>query len=409
MESSPKLRSVEAFPVQSEGEELICLRDPEGFAQGPIFLNKYLLFLVSRMNGQNSLRDIQADFMRATGELLPMEQLQRLVQQLDDQHFLESEGFREFYAALVREFLNAPARKASHAGSAYEGEAEALRSQIAEFFELPDGPGACAAAGPGEPLRGLISPHIDFHRGGPTYAHAYRALVEHPGPDRFVVFGTCHNPMRRRFALTMKDFETPLGPAETDREFVRRLAAALPGDYFDDEFAHRAEHSIEFQAVFLKNTLGRLQSFKIVPILVGSFHDLYVAGRPAGEDQEIAAFVAAVRGVMTSLPASYAVLAGADLAHVGRRFGDPSGPTTASLREVEQEDRRFLDLVASGDAEGALQAVAAGGDRRRICGCPPIYMTLRCLDKPRGRLLQYRQWSDFDSGAAVTYAAMAFY
>ncbi len=76
---------------------------------------------------------------------------------------------------------------------------------------------------------------------------------------------------------------------------------------------------------------------------------------------------------------------------------------------MEQEDRKYLELVAAGDAEGAIRSIAADGDRRRVCGAPPIYMTLRCLDQPLGRLLQYRQWADFESGAAVTYAAMALF
>ncbi len=409
MATSPKLRPVEAFPVQSEGEELICLRDPEGLAEGPVFLNKYQVFVVSRMNGENSLRDIQADFMRATGELIPVEQLERLVRQLDEQRFLESEGFRSFYGELVQSFLSLPARSARHAGSAYEGEAGALRRQIESFFAAPDGPGQSQEAPSGPPLRGLISPHIDFYRGGPTYAHAYRSLAEHQGPDRFIIFGTCHNPMQNRFALTLKDFETPLGTAETDREFVRQLAASLPKDYFADEFAHRAEHSIEFQAVFLEYTVREPHRFKIVPVLVGSFHDIYESGRPASANTEIAAFVDAVRSVMNKLPGTNAVVAGADLAHVGRRFGDASGPTPDSLRGVEQDDRGFLELVAEGDAEGALRSVAADGDRRRICGCPPIYMALKCLDKSRGKLLQYRQWSDLAAGAAVTCAAMSLF
>jgi hypothetical protein len=36
-------------------------------------------------------------------------------------------------------------------------------------------------------------------------------------------------------------------------------------------------------------------------------------------------------------------------------------------------------------------------------------MMLRCIDKPEGKLLQYRQWFDLDDGAAVTYAALAIY
>lgn len=395
--------------MQSEGEEFVCLRDPQGFAAGPIFLNKHLAFLVARMNGRNSLRDIQADFMRATGELVPMEQLERLVSQLDDQHFLESTGFDDFYREQARQFLDSPTRRAIHAGSAYEAESEALRNQIRGFFDSPEGPRPNATIGSGLPLRGLIAPHIDFHRGGTAYAHAYSALMTSPAAERFIIFGTCHNPMQRRFALTLKNFETPLGVVETDSDFVRTLAGKLPLDYFSDEFAHRGEHSLEFQSVFLKYAMGEARGFKIIPILVGSFHDIYEDGGTAAENEEIAAVVKAILETASERPARCIVVAGADLAHVGRRFGDAAGPSPASLAGVEREDRRFLELVAAGDAEGMFRSIAADGDRRRVCGYPPIYMMLRCLGSTRGELLRYLKWADLDAGAAVTFAAMALY
>ena len=103
---------------------------------------------------------------------------------------------------------------------------------------------------------------------------------------------------------------------------------------------------------------------------------------------------------MKESPGRICVIAGADLAHVGRRFGDSSGPTEQSLQRVEREDRIFLNLVEQGDAEGMFRSIAEENDRRRVCGYPPIYMTLRCIDDPQGKLLQYRQWSDMNAGAS---------
>jgi AmmeMemoRadiSam system protein B len=79
------------------------------------------------------------------------------------------------------------------------------------------------------------------------------------------------------------------------------------------------------------------------------------------------------------------------------------------LREVEREDRAFLKVVEEGDAEGVFRSIASDNDRRNVCGYPPIYMLLRCLEGSRGRLLQYRQWADLQAGAAVTYAGVALY
>jgi MEMO1 family protein len=410
MEEIPQLRNVEAFPVQSEsGEPLVCLRDPAGFAERPIFLNQTLVFLVSRMNGGNSLRDIQADFLRNTGEILPMEQLQDLVERLDEERYLDSERFRNYWDEQIRDFLQAPVRLARHANAAYQGEAEALEGEIRGFFSPPEGPGLDPDPGPQNTLRGLVAPHIDFHRGGPTYAHAYKKIAQNPEIDRIVLFGTCHTPMRQRFALTRKHFDTPFGVMETDAELVGQLASKLAEDYFQDEISHRGEHSLEFQAVFLKRALQNQPDVRIIPILVGSFHDLCEGDGTPAEDSGIETFVHALCQTMSGISGRFVVVAGADLAHVGRRFGDPSGPTEDSLRLVGREDLRFLERVADGDAEGMFRAIADDNDSRHVCGYPSIYMTLRILEKTRGELLQYRQWADLESGAAVTFAAMALY
>ena len=404
----PCLRPVEAFPVQTNNQDYVCLRDPENLAEHPIYLNRMLMFLVSRMDGNHSLRDIQSDFFRATGDSLPIEEIEGLVKQLDERRYLDSPNFRRYHRSLVEEFAGVLYRPAHHAGSAYAGEYEELISQIKSFFTHTEGPGGCFSPDPSKPLRGLIAPHIDFVRGGPTYAHAYKALAEHPGADTFVILGTCHSPMAQRFSITGKDYDTPLGAAKTDKEFVTRLLDRLEHQ-FSDEFPHRTEHSIEFQTVCLKYILGGKQDFKIVPILVGSFHDIHSETRAVSHDPEVERMVSALRETIAETRGRVCVIAGADLAHVGSSFGDASGPTEASLREVEREDGIFLKLAAAGDAEGLSVSIAADNDRRRVCGYPPIYMALRCIDQPEGELLQYRQWSDIAAGAAVTFAALAIY
>src|SRR5262249_47895214 len=131
----------------------------------------------------------------------------------------------------------------------------------------------------GTRLRGVLSPHIDFHRGGPVYTWSYREVVERCDADVFVILGVAHQYFRNRFALTRKSFQTPLGLAPTDCEYVEQLATVAGDQLFDDELAHRTEHSIEFQVVFLQYVLGGRRNFSIVPILVGSFSDLMDDGK----------------------------------------------------------------------------------------------------------------------------------
>src|SRR5262249_16377387 len=124
---------------------------------------------------------------------------------------------------------------------------------------------------------------------------------EESDADLFVIFGTAHNPMRHLFSVTRKHFETPLGTVETDRQFVARLTAnlaATPGgselNLAADELAHRQEHSIEFQTVFLQYLLGARRPLKIVPVLVGSFHEFVESGKQPSSAAPVAAFVSAL-------------------------------------------------------------------------------------------------------------------
>jgi AmmeMemoRadiSam system protein B len=253
----------------------------------------------------------------------------------------------------------------------------------------------------------LVIPHIDFARGGPCYAWGYHELEGAPFPDRFLILGTVHTPIAEPFALTRKDFETPLGTVETDQGFMDRLLAGAGNGYLRDEPAHRAEHSIELQAVFLRHRTPSARPVRIVPVLCGSLHRFVEGRRTPGGDRDIDAFIATLQDTMTALGGRTVVMASADLAHVGPRFGDPHQMTPGQLREVADADRAMLQSVEAGDAEAFFRAVARDGDRRRVCGLPPIYTLLRLLPGARGRLLRYSQWPD--PQGTVTFAAVALY
>src|SRR3972149_6581014 len=92
-EPAPRLRQVDAFPVEHEGQSCIALRDPAGYTDAVVLLPGVLLEIVSLFDGEHSIADIQAAVMRRHGELLPREQIQAVADSLDAQGFLESERF----------------------------------------------------------------------------------------------------------------------------------------------------------------------------------------------------------------------------------------------------------------------------------------------------------------------------
>jgi hypothetical protein len=225
----------------------------------------------------------------------------------------------------------------------------------------------------------------------------------------FIIFGTAHQPTSVPFPLTLKDYDTPFGLVETDKEFVRALARCYPTDLLSDEIAHRTEHSIEFQALFLRYIFGPTRRFRIVPILVGSFHECIEQDINPAEMRYIGDFIDIIREVVAERAEPVCYIVGGDLAHVGVKFGDQQGITPTFLAQVAREDQALLAAAARVDAEGFFRIIAANRDRYRICGFPPTYMLLSTVPATAGALLKYDQAIEPATQSMVSYASVVYH
>ena len=305
--------------------------------------------MVRHFDGRTSLDQIRLGIQAETGQSASMTDLETLVESLDRAMVLDGPSLARFVDQYARQAI----RPSSHAGRSYPADGEALRQELTRSFQGPRGAGL--PTNPprvdSRPIRAILSPHIDFGRGGPVYTHAYKELIERSDADVFVILGVAHQYCKNRFALTRKDFQTPLGTARTDRAFVDRVAAIAGNHLFEDELAHRTEHSIEFQVVFLQYGLGRSPRFiSIVPILVGSFHDLMQGrdrpDRPTRGRRRDGRGPPIGRGVESGKKVAY--IGGIDLCHVGPEFGDPSTGRRRrpSIEQSGRFDQAMLDRAS---------------------------------------------------------------
>src|SRR5262249_9446061 len=139
-----------------------------------------------------------------------------------------------------------------------------------------------------------LVPHIDYARGGHTYAWGFKEICERTDAALFVIIGTSHY-SGHRFTLTRKDFATPLGIARSDQDFIDRIVKHYGPGLFDDELmAHFPEHSIELEVVFLQYLYEERRDIRIVPLVVGSFQDCVDAGRLPVARAEIARMIQAL-------------------------------------------------------------------------------------------------------------------
>lgn len=414
MDDLPCLRPVDAFPIQQEGKTLICLRDPQHFADA-LIISPAVYFILSHFDGKHSLIDIQEAYCRRLGELLFSEDLKKIMDLLDHHYFLDSERFLERRRKIIEDFRRLPTRPPAHAGAVYKEDPAELRSQLAGHFDSPEGPGRPNRDGARRTPKAVIAPHIDFHRGGPSYAWSYKELAESPGADLYILLGTSHGGGENPFTVTLKDFATPLGTVETDKEFVRELQKGSAGDLFAEEHLHRTEHSLEFQVVYLQyaatlqtELTGIHRPFKIVPILVSSFHSMVQSYTPPEKNPRLENFLKTLRDMVGKESRQVCFVAGVDLAHVGAQFGDQEPVTPDFLRWVEEEDQRLIERLASLDAPGFFHEIAKDQDRRRICGFSPLYSLIHLLDGTQGRNLKYGQAFMRETGSAVTFTSMVF-
>jgi hypothetical protein len=404
MDDYPKLRDgLEASPVEDEDQRFILISDRLGISEMPLVMSPLAASLLGMMDGQHSLRDLQAHCMRATGQMVFMEDLHDVVRRLDESLFLDNENFRNVLGQRMAQFHDDPVRRMKFAGSGYPAEATALKARLDSFFS-PEagGPGLPFQAPPQRRLLGLVAPHIDINAGGPCFAHAYKALSESFAPDTWVILGTGHEPIEHHFALTAKDYETPLGLVHCDRELAEELVRRVPRGIRTSEYNHMREHSVEFQAVFLAHLQPKA---RIIPLLCSfSLED-------AEDDREYIDEVAAILGTLAeSEGRPVGFMASVDLAHIGPRYGDRFHPTAFTVQEHLEADARLLDLLARGDSDGFMTTLLREHNRRRICGMGPLYVLARILTgKAQGELLQHTQAPVDQAGSFVTFASMAFY
>jgi AmmeMemoRadiSam system protein B len=373
-------------------------------------------FIMAHFDGRHSFVDIQEIYSKQFGTVLLTDELKRFLDMLDEHYYLLNQRFSDYQRSVIEAFCRQPTRAPAHIGGVYQSDPSGLKTQLDGYFILPEGPGLAIPNGKTTAPRAIIAPHIDFHRGGPAYAWAYKRLLECDGADLYILLGTSHCGGENPFIATLKDFETPLGTVETDKTFVSRLQNISQQDLFADEYLHRGEHSLEFQVVFLKYLAQRRaellgvaeRPFEIVPILVSSFHSM-VASRTLPEmTPSVGTFLRAVRNLVEKEKRQVCFVAGVDLAHVGRQFGDREPITEDFLKWVEAEDHRLVERLAALDAPGFFHEIAKDQDKRRICGFSPLYSLIHLLKDSKGQHLKYSQAFTPETGSAVTFTSMIF-
>jgi hypothetical protein len=401
----PVLRNLQFSPIKEGEEQYVVLWDPSGLSKEKLVLPLNYFFVVQHFDGDHSLQEIGALYLKRFGEFLMPDKVEQLVGDLEAKLFLEgqrTEGAKEEARAAYR---GAKVRPALYAGKSYEADRGQLKKQIDGFFSSKEGPDFKPSENRGKVIKGLMVPTYDLKQAGPIYAWAYKELQEAQQPDVVIIIGTAHAGLERPFALTDKDFETPLGVVPVDRALLDRLKTLVP-EYFSEDVAHLSEHAIEFQLPFLQTNTGTMRAVAIVPVL-SSFSAMSLGD--SSVRASVDRFLGFMHEAISASGKTVCVIAAGELAHLGMRYGDSAPPTDFSFHRSMQYDLEMLKFVEDLKPEEFAAYIQKEKDQRRISGFSPIYCLLRLIQAEKGQVLRYDRAITDQYNSTVTYASMSFF
>jgi len=400
----PKLRTLDIRPISHENHPFILLRDPQRLTDHQLFVPQPLAAVLAFFDGFHHIDEMPAAYQRTYQLDLPATYVHDLAAALDEAIMLDNERYAARYADVLNQYRSAPFRVPALAGAGYPADDKALWSLLQEYLEGSDTT-ADAAIDWSRPV-GVLSPHIDYARGGQVYAHVWKRAAQAVREAELVILlGTDHYGVDL-FTLTRQRYATPYGVLPTDTTLVDQLAAVIGVEAaFAGELRHRGEHSLELVAVWLHH-LREGRPVPVVPILTGSLSPFMLNGDTPANDPTIDGVLAVLRQAMAGRRTL--IVASGDLAHVGPAFGGAplSGADRRTLRSADDE---LIAAMRAGDASGFFGAVRRVENRYNVCGVAPIYLTLRLLGQSRGESAGYAICpADEHNTSVVTVAGMMF-
>jgi len=412
---NPCLRNdIELLPaVGEDGTQMIVVRDPFELSEGGgAILRNEALSVLALLDGTRSLEQVRLELVARSaraGQLtsIPIEVLENFLSQLDQAYLLDNHRYREARRELVEKFSGLEVRPHILAGKAYPKEKPALAKFLDDIL-AEKAEGEPAAGLEGKKIPALVAPHIEIRTGRKLYAAAYGA-IRGLSYDRVIILGVGHSMESGVFSLTEKNFLTPLGEAQTDSRAVEKLRQAAGPLATKDDFAHRREHSIEFQLIFLQHVLDG--PFTIVPILCGSLYEQLIVGtksRPR-RIEELVPALDCLAALLKDRRKKTLIVAAVDFSHVGPKFGDDQ-PAIRITSESGSHDKVLLRALTGRDVEAFCAESRRVGDRYHVCGFSALSMLLEILPgNVKALELGHRVWHEAPTRSAVSFAAAAFY
>lgn len=275
-------------------------------------------------------------------------------------------------------FGNPKIKQPNVSGQFYDADPKRLSASIEDFF-------SAASVTPSEKdIAVLIAPHAGYVYSGGVAAYGFKAASRNRYTTVLVLAPSHHVGFDGISVWEEGGFQTPLGVAEVDDEFAKKLIAANENFYFEPR-AFELEHALEVEIPFIQKTFGGV---KIVPV---------VMGQPGFELLED--FAATLRDIIGARK-DVLIVVSTDLSHYHN---------DAFARKM---DRRTIDAVKSLNIEQLWKECRAR--TMEMCGYVPVTAALLYARKQGLAdvdVLRYANSGDVsgDQDRVVGYASIVIY
>lgn len=401
----PLRRDIDVIPVENNGNSYLYFHDARAYLSDDFALDRRVAPLLSLLDGRKSIEDLKP-WME---DGLDTDELLEYIRLLDRHRLLHSEYFRHYADMMEERYEEEKVHEPVTPGTSYPEDRGELKRQLDEAFEEVE-ESSHAIETDKTSIKALYAPHIDPRVALSSYVKAFRPLRD-ALPERVVLLATSHYSGyypsvydNMPFILSGKDFNMPFGTVKNDREGVEQLLEkGMEAGITGNDRAHRMEHSIELHLLFLQYLWNH--DFRIVPILVTGFDDLYFM-EDGHLGNQIETMGSLLRDTFGSDPNTLFLISG-DLSHVGKKFGDER-PANEMFEEIRQFDSRFLEYGTRGDREQLVGLMREENDPYRVCGFSPLFTYLSAFPETNGHLLDYRVWDEKERDSAVSFGSILY-
>lgn len=254
----PKLRKLDRFPLERDGESLLVLFDPHRLDE-PLAVDPSLSQYLDMMDGQKSVAQMRQTLLMKGKPVLPQDELEAVVDTLAECGFLDDDRFKARWRQALLEFQQSAELTPCLSGVAYPSDRQRLLHHFKALKQEPKLPPQLAHIWPYCPY--------PFTPKDPESGPALGALPDPENLDGILLLVTSHHDGAMPYQLLDKRLGTVLGTLPGATGIAQALIRPRPW-LVQEPLRWKGEQALEVPLLALRAHYGA-SCPQVLPLLCG--------------------------------------------------------------------------------------------------------------------------------------------